>query len=267
MVCAAPGLLLWALTGWTWTVLAAALAAALVLHVLGFLLPRRLHDRAGAIAPLAAVLVLITQSSPWAVLLCVGLAGAGLAFTQLGTTRTVALIAGAAIAAVGAVGLAHQAVVIRTEHEAAHRTAGDYARGQMLPDDPSETIAELMRRVARGDGDPATCALMFDEQGRVELARAYQVPNCPAALQAAGAAISDPVRYRDRIDLASIKARTDPTAPRAEVDGCRVRWRENALGEILTGSTTPRPVPGPPLGRFTLAPVPGGWVVTGVNPC
>jgi hypothetical protein len=51
----------------------AQLAAALIVRVLGLLLPRRLRDRGGVLALLFAVIVLITQSLPWAVLLCVGL--------------------------------------------------------------------------------------------------------------------------------------------------------------------------------------------------
>lgn len=263
---ATAGLLLWALTGWTWTVLAVALAAALILRVLGLLLPHRLRDRSSVLALLAAVIVLITQSSPWAVVLCLGLAGAGLALTQLGTTRAVALVAGALVAAVGGVGLALEYAAAQAARDAEFIAAGDHARAQMLPDDPVDSVAELMRRLGRADADDGTCSLMFDEQGRRTFAATHHAPDCPAAMRAAREQITDPTRYRDRIDLASITAR--PAGPLAEVDACRVRWRENALGELLTGATaSARPAPGPPLGRLTLAPVPGGWVVTDVRTC
>jgi hypothetical protein len=42
------------------------LAAALIVRVLGLLLPRRLRDRGGMLALLFAVIALITQSLPWA---------------------------------------------------------------------------------------------------------------------------------------------------------------------------------------------------------
>ena len=118
----------------------AQLAAALIVRVLGLLLPRRLRGRSGVLALLFAVIVLITQSSPWAVLLCVGLAGAGLALTQLGTTRVLAVGAGTVVAAagaVGAVGLMLVYAAARAAHDAEFAAAGDHARAQMLPDDPA----------------------------------------------------------------------------------------------------------------------------------
>ena len=115
----------------------AQLAAALIVRVLGLLLPRRLRGRSGVLALLFAVIVLITQSSPWAVLLCVGLAGAGLALTQLGTTRVLAVGAGTVVAAAGAVGLTLEYAAARAAHDAEFAAAGDHARAQMLPDDPA----------------------------------------------------------------------------------------------------------------------------------
>jgi hypothetical protein len=263
---AVAGLLLWALTSWTWTVLAVALAVALILRVIGLLLPRQLRDRAGVLAVLAGLVAIVAQSSPWAVMLSAGLAGASLALIQLGTARGVALVASAVVATVGVVGLVLEYAAARVARDAEFAAAGDHARAQMLPDTPAETVAELMRRLGRTDGDDGACSLMFDEQGRRAFAAAHHVPDCPAAMRGARTQITDPVRYRERIELASITTR--PAGALTDVDACRVRWRENALGEILTGTTVPaRPAPGPPLGRLTLAPVPGGWVITDFRPC
>jgi hypothetical protein len=92
-----------------------------------------------------------------------------------------------------------------------------------------------MRRLGRPDADDGTWSLMFDEQGRCAFAAAHRAPDCAAAMRAARERITDPTRYRDRIDLASLTVRA--AGPLAEVDACRVRWRENALGELLTGTT------------------------------
>lgn len=92
-----------------------------------------------------------------------------------------------------------------------------------------------MRRLGRPDADDGTCSLMFDEQGRRAFAAAHRAPDCAAAMRAARERITDPTRYRDRIDLVSLTVRA--AGPLAEVDACRVRWRENALGELLTGTT------------------------------
>ena len=104
---AASLLLLWALTGWSWTVFAVAVAAALIVRVLALLLPRRLRGHSGALAALAAIVMFIAQSSPWAVLFCVGVACTCLVLGQFGTRQASALlVVTVAAAATGAIGLA-----------------------------------------------------------------------------------------------------------------------------------------------------------------
>ena len=126
---------------------------------------------------------------------------------------------------------------------AARQGADDFTRGQIPADTPEDSLADLMRGIARSDGDGA-CAAQFTEDGRRAFADAYGQSDCAAALHAVGARIGEPDRYRDPIDTASIAVTLRPDGL-ADVDGCAVRWRGRGL-EFLTGPTPPQPDPGPP---------------------
>lgn len=259
-------------SGWTWTVpalaLCVAVVVALVARVVGVLLPREgrwIADRAGVLAALGALVFLLTQSSAWAVLLVAGLAGGALPLPQRPRIRRVALAAGIAVALLGAAGLVVQGIAVRADRVAAYQAAGDVARAQLLPDTPDDALIALMDAVARPDD--AGCHLLTDA-GRAALTAAYDAPDCPSALRAAGTGVDDPAEYARRVDRASVDVQLDPNGQRATVDGCHVRWRPS-LDELLNGRQPGTPDPGLPLARITVVPLygPAGWAIEDVTSC
>ena len=265
--------LLWGLSGWTWTVAAVALGAAvgtaLVARFVGFLLPREggwIGAQAGRLCVGAGLCALVVVSSVWTVLLAVGLAVAVLALTQSREVGRIAVGVGAVLAVVGASGVAVQVLRARADEEAAYRAAGDVARGRMLPQAPADALVALMRAVRRSN-DPAGCTLLLDDAAAAQFAAAYGAPDCPAALRAAGAGVDDRSRY-DHPDYNSLRVdQPDPHGP-AVVDGCAVRWPPT-LDEILRGSSAaPARPPGPALGVVTIAPAYGtGWQIPAFRRC
>jgi hypothetical protein len=264
--------LLWALAGWGWTVPAVALAVAVLValsaRLVGVLLPREgrwIADRAGVLAVAGALVVLVAQSSIWAVLLALGVLALAVALTQPARMRRAGVLAGAVLALVGAAGVVVLGIADRAERAAAYQAAGDYTRAQLLPDTPADALVALMNAVARPDD--VGCAL-FTDAGRAALSAAYRAPDCPAALRAAGAGVVDPDAY-PRLEADSIAVQLgEPAGTPALVDGCSVRWRPT-LDELLNGRPIDAPTPGPPLARITVSRPYGGdgWAVDNIERC
>jgi hypothetical protein len=268
---AGAGALLWALAGWGWTVptvaLAVAVLVALSARVVGVLLPREgrwIADRAGVLAVAGALVVLVAQSSIWAVLLSLGVLALAVALTQPARTRRVGVLAGAALALTGAAGVVVLGIADRAERAAAYEAAGDYTRAQLLPDSPADALVALMGAVARPDD--IGCAL-FTDAGRDALSAAYGAPDCPAALRTAGAGVVDASAY-PRVERDSISVQPGPPGAPTSVDGCAIRWRPT-LDELLNGRQPGMPEPGPSPARIAVVPVGGGigWAIEDVTPC
>ncbi len=148
------------------------------------------------------------------------------------------------------------------------QASGDYMRGQMLPDRPTDAVVQVMRLIARDD--VLTC-ILFTEPAAAEFAAAHQAFDCRAAVHGARSGITDPDRYGDPIDMAPIRvvALADGSV---KADGCAVGWRSRV------GDTAPldhgRPpaahaAPGPALGMLRAAQIPGtsGWIVVEFTTC
>lgn len=263
--------LLWVLAGWSWTVPAVAVAVALVVallaRVVGVLFPREgrwIADRAGVLAGTGALVVLVVQSSAWAVLLALGLLGLALALTQPPRARRALGAVGVVLLVIGTAGVLVSAAVARSERAAAHDAASERSRAQLLPDSPADTLVTLMDAVARPDN--SGCYL-FTDAGRASLSAAYNAPDCQTALRTGAVDVVDASAY-PRIEHDSIAVQLGADGARAVVDGCAVRWRPT-LDELLNGRRPGTPEPGPRLARISVEALDGGtgWIITEFARC
>ncbi len=173
-------------------------------------------------AGLVGLVALSAWTSPWAVVLCAGVAGALLAVRlRARRARTVALVVAAVIGAVGGSGLVVRDVAGRVAREAAYTAAGDVSRGKLLPGQPRQVLTTLMTMIA--DGDDAVGCVLFDQHAQEAFAAAHRSVDCPAAIRTAHALIDSPESY-PRIEHDIVSLRNVP-AGAVEVDGCAIRWR------------------------------------------
>lgn len=236
----------------------------LALHAAAVFVPRSVRERSGTVAGLVGLVVLSAWASPWAVVMCVGLAGAALAVrVRARRARAVALVVAGVIGVVGGAGLVVQDIAARVAREAAYTAAGDVSRGQLLPGQPRQVLTTLMTMIA--DGDDAIGCVLFDQHAQEAFAAAHRSVDCPAAIRTAHALIDSPESY-PRIEHDTVSLRNVP-AGTVEVDGCGIRWRPT-LDELLNGAQPGRPDPGPVPGRLIVAPAYGtGWLIVNFAPC
>lgn len=258
-------LLLWGLAGWSGIAAGVALGAAIALRLLGvLLLPRRLRERSAVLVLPVVILVLLVQSSWWAITLTGGLVVDALALTQRGRTRVAAALVGLAVAVAGGVGAVAAGIVAAADQKAASAALDDVARGRILPHRPDQVPMDLMRRIARAVTEGRASCSIFDERGQREFLAAFGSGDCLSALRAAGAQIRNPEDY-DRIDGASLVVQPRPDGA-VVVDGCAVRWRDESLSWVLSRPLGPRP--GPPPGRLVVAPAfTVAWRITSFQRC
>ncbi|MGH3614153.1 MAG: hypothetical protein ACRDRK_16480 [Pseudonocardia sp.] len=263
--------LLWVLAGWSGTVpavgLAVALVVALLARVVGALLPREgrwIADRAGILAGTGALVVLVVQSSVWAVLVALGLLGLALAFAQPPRARRTLGWVGVVLVTIGTAGVLVAAAVARSERAAAYDAASERSRAQLLPDSPADALVTLMDAVAQPDD--AGCYL-FTDAGRAAFSAAYDAPDCATALRTGGVDVVDADAY-PRVEHDSIVMQIGADDARAVVDGCAVRWRPT-LDELLNGRRPGTPEPGPRLARIAVEALDGGtgWIITEFSRC
>ena len=290
---------IWASTGWSGLALAVAVVVMVVVAAVTRALAGALTAGASRAArgfPLLSGLVTLTvQAQPAPVVLAVGLVLAALAWFQPSPARQFVLAAGAAVAMAGLVATIAVAVGEARPHAARASAENAISRGHMLPQRPAAVAAELMNAIARvrqdadqlarpsttpplysvdrHGVDPArsTCLLLFDEHGQAAWAAAWRQPDCPSAIRAAAALVSDPDRYGayESTSVVILTPSGDPpsTGTTTVIDTCRVRWRDG-LGELLGTQTSSPTVRGPAIGRLTVQPFSaGGFIVTDVVAC
>lgn len=265
------GALLWALAGWPGLPLAIALAAALLVRLVGVLfLPRRLRERSILLALVVALAVLVGQSPWWSTVLAAGLAAAVMALTQRGRVRVVTLAVGGLVAVVGLAGLVVDQLGAAARRDAEYARLGDIARGQMLPHSPEKVPEALMRVTVDAVTAPAatSCTLLFTDRGLRAFLHAMRSPDCLTGLRTLGATITDPENF-DRIERSTLVLHPRPDGT-IEIDTCQLRWHNtsDALSRLLTGSAPPTPPAGPPPGRLVVAPAyTVAWQITDYQPC
>lgn len=264
LVAVGAGLLLSGLAGWPLLPAGIALGVVLIVRVLSFALPTAIRARAGVLAAVAGLVVLVAQSSVWAVLTTVGLVAGAAALTQAGRTRLVGGVVAAVIAAVGVAGLLVARAV--DEANAAEQMAETSAwnRAQLLPRTPEEAVRGLVRSIADGDTVPA-CAEFTDDGARAFAARAG-TPDCPTAVRGLHAQVVDAGLY-GQVRRGAITTTASGAAP--TLDGCHLSWSATPLTDLLYGRPAASATPGPQLGVVTVVPsgYGVGWLITDVRPC
>ncbi|MFJ8819158.1 hypothetical protein [Amycolatopsis thermoflava] len=128
-----------------------------------------------------------------------------------------------------------------------------------LPTDPRDVPHVLIDALTASNATDAACRI-FSPAGAGQFADANAAPDCPAAVMAFRARITDPNRYQRSLGGESVSA---PAADGSvEVDACGLHW------STLTAEGR-QPPPGPQPGRLTVAPPPGlsGYWIAGYQRC
>jgi hypothetical protein len=262
--------LAWALAGWAMWPWAAALAALIVLALTGF--RRRLGPWwTTTVAVLVADVGLIGwYVDPWWWAVLAGAVLTGSAATvavrgrlQVRRRETLAAAAlGVVLLAGGIIGLVVDSSIERAAAERDMQAAHDAAVPKILPRTPNSLISFLVERIGHPTpNNIADVCFVFSPAARLELAAAHGGPDCPAAVRALAAQVSDPLDYINNLWLPSDAATPGPTKDVTVVDACRLDF-----GSIT--DDTPTRAPGPQLGRLTLAQQHGeGQLIVGYQPC
>lgn len=238
-------LLLWPFSDWSaipWLVGLGVLVLLRLLRLDGFL-----RGWAPHLAGLAVVAGLMYSTTPWAWALAasIGVFAAGL--VQLPWWRLAAL--GAVLCVISGVGFALASV--QSAQQAAAQAVQSNHASQALQGTPRPqgVLPVLLNRIAENMPGPV-CDNLLAEPARAAFVTSTGTADCPAAVAAVAARVTDGEHY------ASATARSTPTPTGLTVDACSLSW-----GDL--------PPAGPPLGRLTIGPKPGGstYVVTGFAPC
>lgn len=232
----------WLLAGAPWWAPALAFAVAVLVRLVGRLLPRRLRPRAVMAAAMTLGVAVLPLVSPWALVLVLGIGVAAIgALAPLGLegrSRGAVLAAGALAVCTGAGGVLVDSVVDERQRRAAAEQASAFNRAQLLPATPAQAARQLVDAIATAD--PTACG-MFAPPAATEFASAAGAPDCRAAVLVRHAALTDPGDYASP-DSRALDVQAAGEA--ATVDGCSMTW--DGLAGILGGTT--RSAPGPQLG-------------------
>ena len=176
LAAAGPLVVLWRVGGAPWWPPAAALAAGLLVRLLGRILPRRLHHpiaAGGVVGAVAAVRV------------------------------RVLLMMAAVLAVVGTGGLVVEHLHAQQRRAAQWAQASEFNRAQLLPNTPGRAARTLLRGIA--DDDPIICTTLLAPAAGAQLAATVGATDC------AGAVLSSVSQIIRRI-LALLAVHRGPTA-------------------------------------------------------
>jgi hypothetical protein len=131
---------------------------------------------------------------------------------------------------------------------------------RILPRTPASMVYFLAERIARPTPDAiADACFVFSSAAQQQLVAAHGGGDCPGAVRALAARVTDPNGYVNRLWLPGQTTRPGP-AGTLTVDACTLDFRG------LT--STPGPDPGPQLGHLTLTQQHGeGHQSTAYQPC
>lgn len=241
----AAALLLWPFAGWSWLPWAAGLGALVLLRLLR--LDGLLRGWVRHVAGLVVVIGLMTMTGPWAWALAASIGVLLAGVVQLPRWQLAAV--GAVLCAVSGVGYAI------AQHRTAEQIAAQQAqtqlenRGRLGAPRPTAVLPVLLTTIGRGES-AAVCDTLLAPPARAAFVAATGRPDCPTAVAALHAQVSDPGTYGEA------SAPSTRRGQELDVDACRLAWRDGAVA-------------GPQLGRLTVGRVEGGttYVVTGFRPC
>jgi hypothetical protein len=257
----APVLLLvfavvWPLAGFPWWPLVLVFGLAVVLRVLrfGYLL-------AGKRAPVLLVaLLLVTTLGAWSPWLAVTGLGAALAVAGAFRLPCWQLLAVGMVLFLGAgAGWVTETVIDAQQRAASYEQTRKHNRAQLLPRSPRDVLGAVMETVA--DGDTSAACALFTAPAQLQLADAFDAPNCPAAVLTWHARVTRPDDYGLSPRLNGDTATVSPDRETATIAGCELRWYSPIDGT--------EPAAGPPSpGRMQLRRVLGlGYEITDYRPC
>jgi hypothetical protein len=241
----AAALLLWPFAGLSWIPWLAGLVTLVLLAVLR--LDRLLSGWVWHVGGLVVVAGLMVSSTPWAWALAasIGVLVAGL--VRLPAWRVAAV--GAVLCVASGAGLLVATSQSRQEAAAAQDARNETDQGLYGAPRPQGVLPLVLGRIATGSPG-AVCDNLLADTAHAAFAASVGAPDCPAAVAALAARVTDPRDYADA---------DAPSRERGEevvVDACSMTW---------SGSTSA----GPQLGVLTIGRAPTGpsYVVTGFAPC
>lgn len=227
----AAALLLWPFSDWSVIPWLAGVGALVLLALLR--LDRLLQGWVWHLAGLVVVGGLMVSTSPWAWALAgsIGVLVAGL--LQLPAWRLAAV--GAVLCVVSGAAFTFANVQDAREAAAAQTRTNELDKGRQGFTTPVEVLPALLNRLAYGDRPEAAgavCDSLLSVQAGVAFATSLSAPDCPSAVAAVAAQMSEPNDYADA------EAATREQGDELIVDACALRWDG--------------PDAGPQLGRLTV---------------
>jgi hypothetical protein len=123
------------------------------------------------IAAVFGLAVLRAWASPWALVVCVGVAAAAFVLVhpmaQVGRLRYVLGLVAIAVVVAGGIGLLVEHLRERADRAASYKAAGDYTRAQMLPDTPTQALPVLSALASSRTSRSSTAGLTELRRQRV----------------------------------------------------------------------------------------------------
>jgi hypothetical protein len=222
-------------------------------------LDRLLFGWAPHLAGLVVVVLMAARSDPWAWGLAAGLAVLGVGFVRLPRRAVVAV--GAALVVVFGAGYGITHYRTQAQQQAAQRAQDDRESLNLSAVQPGYVVPFLASYLAAGDA--GTVCPMLVAPSNAQFAAAMRAPDCPSAVRAFAARVSNVGAYRSVRLPASAVVRSGGTAT---VDGCQASW-PSAGGDPFAPAAG-GPPPGPALGRFQLTRYQDDrYLITGYTPC
>ncbi|MHA6631887.1 hypothetical protein ACU61A_41195 [Pseudonocardia sichuanensis] len=257
----APVLLLvfvvvWPLAGFPWWPLVLVLGLAVVLRVLGF--GYLLAGKRGPV--LLVALLLVTTLGAWSPWLAVTALGAGIAVAgAFRLPRWQLLAVGMVLFLCAGAGWVTETVIAAQQRAASYEQTREHNRAQILPRSPRQVLGAVMETVA--DGDTSSACSLFTAPAEVQLAAAFDAPDCAAAVLAWHERVTRPEDYGLSPRLLGDVSTVSPDRETATVAGCGLRWFSPVDGaEPPAGPASP--------GRMQLRRVLGlGYEITDYRPC
>lgn len=248
--------LVWPLAGFPWWPLVLVLGLAVVLHVLGFG-----YLLAGKRGPgLLVGLLLVTTFGAWSPWLAVTALGAGVAVAGAFRLPRWQLLAVGMVLFLGAgAGYVAETVVDAQQQAARYEQTRAYSHAQLLPRSPRGVLGAVMASAA--DADTSAACALFTDAAEVQLAAAWDAPDCPGAVLTWSEQVTRPDDYGLSPRLFGDVSTVSPDREFATVAGCGLRWSSPLDGaEPDAGPTSP--------GRMQLRRVLGlGYEITDYRPC
>jgi hypothetical protein len=243
--------LLWPFADWNWWPIVIGFGVLVLLYLLR--LNWLLLGWAPHLAGLVTVTLLLARTGPWVWGFAVGLAVLGYGLVRLPDWRVVAV--GAAITAVFGVGYGISQYRTDTQQAAQAAQTAQEQRVKVIAGPAELALFRLANGVKAGDPGVA-CGVLGPTAGP-EFAAAAKAADCPAAVRALAARVTDPDGYASRYTASGGLPRgglvTPAGAQAAVADGC-------AVGPSAAAA-------GPRLGRLELRREKFDYVVVGYQPC